>query len=484
MGANEVLLGDVAPPKFGDIAMSNRSEIFHQPLTSIYAQDEVSQPIDLGQVTIMFEWQGKSHCKAANVKMEFLPKHDIRFIIPLEDGNPCCDLNMVGQRISVALAERDVTRDFYCTAIGDRYGGIVFSPTRSGITVTQPSSTISKAIFHLFNFPDFWAPDDNSLGTTQSPVQREKKCRRVVMNADGWKITIAGTDQTYDLGKQLDAHGGYVITHLGEIVREDGTEFTSERLDDQLTCLHHFLSFTLGCWAGIALPVGFDRNGHRVFEQWGMRHSTAGSWGDFCSWFDRIHGELLSQAFPGFVSLWKNALWREPLARAVYWYVGACTGGFGNGVDTGIILAQTALELLAWTYCVQDRKIVSSEAFGRRNGLRASDKLRLLVSSLKIHKEIPPTLSALHGRRGRKWDDSMEAITSLRNSFVHPDVGPAVSAESYFDAYRLSVWYVALVLLRLCGHDGMYANMLAQDCSVGSVERVPWGVEQRKQGVG
>jgi hypothetical protein len=44
----------------------------------------------------------------------------------------------------------------------------------------------------------------------------------------------------------------------------------------------------------------------------------------------------------------------------------------GIGIDAGLILAQPVLELLAWTYCVQDRKMVSPEAFHRR-GLSAAN---------------------------------------------------------------------------------------------------------------
>lgn len=81
-----------------------------------------------------------------------------------------------------------------------------------------------------------------------------------------------------------------------------------------------------------------------------------------CSWFDEHHGELLADVFAGFMKLWTNELWRTPLTHALYWYLGACDRRTGIGVDTGIILAQTALEGLAWTYCVQDRKMVSRAA--------------------------------------------------------------------------------------------------------------------------
>ena len=53
----------------------------------------------------------------------------------------------------------------------------------------------------------------------------------------------------------------------------------------------------------------------------------------------------------------------------------------------------------------------------------------------------------------------MEAITGIRNSLVHPDAG-AKSSDSYYEAYNLSLWYLDLILLHLCGHNGSFANRL------------------------
>jgi len=154
--------------------------------------------------------------------------------------------------------------------------------------------------------------------------------------------------------------------------------------------------------------------------------------------------------------------------------LGACDRGVGIGVDTGLVLAQTALELLAWNYCVKDRKMVSERAFEPR-GLSAADKLRLLASSLAVPKEVPTALSTLHGtpQSGKKWADGMEAVTSIRNSIVHPGKPGAYSGPQYYEACNLSLWYIDLVLLHLCGHGGNYANRLTMRCS-GEVELVPW----------
>lgn len=439
--------------------MSDQIEIDKPLIDQIYPQDEPNQPIDLGQVAVQFEADGKVYQKTANVKMKFLPKDDLQFVVPLEGECDCARLAMLlwnlGGNLELTLPERNITFEALCKGTDEECGGIVFSPSNSAIKVTEPSTAISTATFHLFNFPNIQSSESNN---------------RVILQADGWIITIAATDRTDELQKKLEVEGGYVATHMGRIERRDGATFTSEQFDDLRACLSYFLSFALGCWSGVALPIGFDRDGNRVFEEWGMPRTTDGHWKSYCSWFDRKHGELLPQVFPGFMTLWKRELWRKPLVHALYWYIGAYKGGAGVGVDTGLILSQTALELLAWTYCVQDRKIVSKKKF-KPGKLSAAEKLRLLTSDLGIPKEIPSSLSALHKKRGDKWKDGMHAITNIRNSLVHPDNHLQIEDDWYYEVWRLSLWYIALIILRLCGHDGMYANNLGQICSF---NKVPW----------
>ena len=108
---------------------------------------------------------------------------------------------------------------------------------------------------------------------------------------------------------------------------------------------------------------------------------------------------MLAQVFPGFVTLWMNNVWHKSVSDALYWYLGACDRRVGIGVDTGLILAQTALELLAWTYCVRDGKMISETGFQRK--LSAADKLRLLASSLDIPLAIPSSLLLCKEGQGR-----------------------------------------------------------------------------------
>jgi hypothetical protein len=181
---------------------------------------------------------------------------------------------------------------------------------------------------------------------------------------------------------------------------------------------------------------------------------------------------MFSDLFPAFVELWSQPCWKDQLRKVVYWYVNANTTGGGVNVDSGLLFTQAALELLAWTYCVNDKKVVSEKPFGPRGGLSAMDKLSLLVGLLGLPLDIPKGLSALHGRRGRKYRNSMDAITDLRNGLVHPTGSGSVAHNSYLEAWMLSLWYVEVVILKLCNYSGKYSNRLVER-HVGEVESLP-----------
>lgn len=442
----------------------------------IYAQEEPSQAIDLGAVAVGFAHGGQAYKSQGHVSVRFTPDDRLYIEISTDDKNPLLALqvflddNWDGK---LKLTERNVTLDVILTAGGSDDGTLAFRPKTSVITVTLPADNMAFAAFHLFNFPELFGAEDYVLATGQDePRFGTRLCGRVILKADGWNITIAATDNTADLCKALRRDGGFVITHMGKIERDDGSLFSSEQLTDLLGCLHHFLSFALGRWAEVSLPVGFDQNGQRVFEQWGTPMMACGPWNGSCSWFDSDQGQLLSEVFPGFVDLWTDATWNNTVRAALYWYLAANERGTGVGVDTGLILAQIALERLAWTYCVQHRRMISADAFEPR-GLSAAHKLRLLASALDIPLDLPADLPALHGRRGRKWQDGMGAITSIRNSVVHPEPKDKRPDGSYVEGWKLALWYLDMVFLRLCGHEGSYANRLESRWK-GQVESVPW----------
>jgi hypothetical protein len=346
-----------------------------------------------------------------------------------------------------------------------------FTPNRSVVTTTSPATNLRRCIFHLFNFPAFFSTTDYLL--THGPDGGGwTRCGQVFLRSGGWQIHIAANGRTDDDDKALKGKRGWKTSHMGEIVREDGSDFTSEQVQDVMLCLYYCLSFAMGRWVAIALPVGTDANGDRVFEEWGFPKASSGRWRGG-GWFDDHNGDALAELFPGFWALWNRELWRKAISESIYWYMGASDRSVGIGVDTGLVLSQTALEHLAWTYCVQDRHMVDAKAFKDR-GLSAANKFRLLTSTLGVPKEVPSHFKALNAKRGERWVDGLEAITAIRNATVHPDDKSTLPLYAEYEAWTLSLWYLDMIILRLCNYSGKYGSRLHPTRWAGQVEPVPW----------
>lgn len=444
----------------------------------VYCQDDPSATIDVGSEAVAFQFGDQAYRQQARVSMRFVPDERLLFVVAgseplsLEEQLKAVAVGLDDWDGKLKLVNRNVTLDALCIGRGGSGEAFTFMPRKSVVTVTPPADSLVECVFHLFNFPDFIGPEDYGITAGEPRHAGWMRCGRVVLKADGWRITIAGTDKTQEQCKALRGQGGFIITHMGRIERDDRSPFSSEQVDKLLWCLHNFLSLTLGRWAGLALPIGFDQAGNRVLEQWGMPMAASGPWNGSLSWFDSHHSQLLSSAFPGFMALWKNQTWGHPIRKAVYWYMRSNEGGAGLGVDTGLMLSQVALEHLAWTYCVRDRKMVSAAAFSRP-GLSAADRLRLLLCGLGVPTEIPDRLRALQSRPGKAWDDGPDAITGIRNALVHPRENAKLPDDSYGEAWQLSMWFLDLTFLRLCGYNGTYGNRLRQRYA-GDVEPVPW----------
>ena len=169
---------------------------------------------------------------------------------------------------------------------------------------------------------------------------------------------------------------------------------------------------------------------------------------------------------------WVNDDWREALHEVIYWYLNA--NHSSRGIDAGIILTQAAIERLSYEFSVKDRRLLTVNGF---KDLWASDKFRLLFSSVNIPLDIPAETSELQrlaGNRQMNWIDAPHALTEIRNSLVHPEHRRRGQvSSSYYEAWNLGLWYLEMGILAICGYSGIYGNRLKQRW-VGQVEDVPW----------
>jgi hypothetical protein len=456
--------------------MENRSQNLIEP---VYEQTEPNETIYLGRHSIEVAARSEVTKYDCEVTEVFAPKGGLRFeAIPLPSSSDPHSFNAFDRLVrsftndgdeELTLNNRGIK--FSVLAVDtNEHGGPTFLPKRSPVVVSAPTGNIKYVVGHLFNFPTFISTDDYLLEEGNRVLRRG----RVVLQDDTWRITLAALKETPDYIAALKKRGGHIITHMARIERCDGSDFSSASFGEIQNCVRHFLAFATGRWTGMAFCVGFSASGDTVFEEWGTGAATPNERNEGLSWFDSHHGNVLSEVFPGFSTLWRQELWQRTLRECIYWYVAANERGTGIGIDTGLILTQTAFEQLSWNYCVAAKKLVSKSAFAPRGGLFASDKLRLVISSLGLPAEIPFALVALTKRaKSASWEDSPRAITEIRNSIIHPDAKLVPTHDEYIEAWKLSLWLLELAVLRLCRHKGKYGNRLAERWG-GEVEQVPW----------
>lgn len=433
-----------------------------QPLQPVFDFSATPGPVQLFKGNVEVTRKGHTLAGEGAALLRFVP--DPRIIINvklLADLDICiswpfCDsaeleLQLNGQKVD----------GFRGRLEGDASGlDMDWHPNSLPMEVGDPQSeSLAWVVAHVFNFPEFSGPrhplEDVPLG-----------CRLLLLDAGNWRIMLQslpdnGTGKAWNHIRQ---EGLCLLTHVAKLERKDGTMFSVEEAKEHIFLLSQFLSLVKGSSNRAVCDAGFDADGERV-------------WQSFCapllgkppySWADANQGQQFEALFPLFVARWnQSAEWQDCLRHAIYWYTQANTGSGQPGIDSALILAQAALERLAHHHAVVDRKMISADGFKK---LKASDKLRLLFSSLHLSLNIPATTPAIQNAAEQsKWIDAPHAITVIRNSLVHPE-GKVQVSDCYFDAWQLSLWYLELAMLAMCGYQGTYRNRLMGE----QVENVPW----------
>ena len=288
--------------------------------------------------------------------------------------------------------------------------------------------------------------------------------------AEPWSIEIKAIPELSKIRNVLDEESGYGITHEGSIQRSDGKSFSVEEARKILNVLHLFLSFARGGNCGVTLVAGSDENGRRAWEQWGT-YSTY-PWFRLSSWLDHRYNndDALSKAFSGF--------WRivgqttdapdNPVRVALYWYL---RSNESDVLQAGIILTQAALERLA-------HQLLPNEKYETLKN--AAERIRAVLKEVAIDPAIPQSCREL---RKVAQVDGPEILTKIRNDLVHAEMCTNVSLEAYLEARDLGQWYVELLLLKLFGYEGQYANRLAYTYEgIWKPELVPWARDIKETG--
>jgi hypothetical protein len=348
--------------------------------------------------------------------------------------------------------------------LGDEHTEITLSLISSPTEIYVDSKSIEEIRFHLFDFFQF--------NSAEKLVGSDSVLNGMILKGAEWTIRINSLKNTYKNIEQTKLDGITRLTHVASLRKSDDADFSAGDFSDVWPMLVNYFTFLKGGRNWPVMSTGYN-NERVVFRSWSAPLlSRNGS-----SWFNPYDVSQAEEFFPLFSKRWnQSSAWRESLDRAIYWYTQANTKGGVPGIDAAIILAQTALERLAYHYVVIDRCMISEYGF---DNLRASDKLRLLIVILGISTDIPDTSKKIISVASEmKWQDIPHALTDIRNSLVHPKKKKIeLIQQCYFEAWNLSIWLLELSILGVCGYQGEYRNRLSMPYMI--TEPVPWAKKDR-----
>lgn len=415
-------------------------------------------------VTLMEEQPARLYVEGQTIEghgaaeMKWLPRPHVEFHVRC-DSSVREDLDA---RYELEFPDRTDRIALICT---QRNGGtqLTLQPRRQPFSV-RSDGPVQEVFFYLLNFFEL-----RGIGFPEAPLE-----------AAGWEIAfkpVADAETTYET---LNEKGGYGFTHVGRIRKKNQSSITVEEARSIREALHFFFSFAAGSWTPLVFPIGLDNSDKTAWEEWGVgKNQPFGTAG--LTWLDKHTGKALVDVFPGFYTKWTDPDWQKTLNDVIYWYVTA--NNQTQGTDSGLILAQAALELLAWTKLTQAQQLKSENDFETTS---AYENLRTLLKEAGIPRKIPsslPDLRNLASTLRTQYPDPGQTIdgpkifTELRNNLVHPKKGRVEQhkqGQVIYEGFTLGLWYIELLLLHLFDYHGEYANRCAQEHWVGQTESVPW----------
>lgn len=300
---------------------------------------------------------------------------------------------------------------------------------------------------------------------------------RSTLAADGWVVVVEHLEarRPQEIKRLVGREGGFQVSHACRVMRDDGTTFSRESVDDLLTCLFQFFAFCAGGWASLMRfrAIGSDGSMQGVFH----REFRASRIPRHPTWLNDQSSAPLEELFPGFYTRWNAADWKQTLELAVYWHVAA--NYFEGGIEGALVLAHSAIESLSWRACVESAGLVSTAGFDK---LSASDKIRLLLRHAQVDVAIPPHLTSLQAiaKADANVNDGPDAITYVRNCYVHPSPKNEAKLSQLAGNYKNDAWalgtlYLELAVLWACNFNGFYSDRsLAGTSGQSKAQKVPW----------
>ncbi|TLP80476.1 hypothetical protein [Maribacter sp. ACAM166] len=288
---------------------------------------------------------------------------------------------------------------------------------------------------------------------------------RISFTNENFNVTIDKRKNYKALQKKLHSSGGYVLLYNGKIDFKKPTPY--KQAEEICIALNTFFSFLNGRRVGTLFLKG-KLNNEVVFQDY-TRHINE-SYQSTHSWaLTDFKSEQIEKIWWKFWFLWTQKDAKDFLIFSIKWYCEGNSPELSSG--TRLIMAQSTLELIYNWWLVELNGLIKGKD---SHNLSASNKIRLILSSCSITKEIPKELTDLTiVMKGQDINDGPESIVYVRNALVHAHVKnrekiQKIGPFARFQALKLAVMYIDLALLKILDYDDRYKN----NCL--GAQWVPW----------
>ncbi|MGW3996029.1 hypothetical protein ACWEF6_21275 [Amycolatopsis sp. NPDC004772] len=314
-----------------------------------------------------------------------------------------------------------------------------------------------------FMIPNGWRSFD-ATGICDPDNLKDTWHGRTVARGDGWIVTIDTCREMSDQWDALQDTRGYRFTHVGDLRRADGTQFTGDEAFSALSRVRLGLTIALGRRTTCALPVGY-RHAKPVWCRW--RRAPVDPYSRSSSqWMtDAKASRQVASIVGSTLDATASSAGFRAIQGATSYYMAIAND---LTIELHLPTAISAMQLLAW------------HSFGKNysktqwNKMNSKGQVRELLNRLTISTQTPPSLkhlldvqSDLASRKAADSEaeepatDALASILYLRNIATHPtDKVPyeTYSVYTWAEASHVVRHWLRMALL----HAARYTDVIAE----------------------
>lgn len=297
---------------------------------------------------------------------------------------------------------------------------------------------------------------------------------RLEFNLGPWEVRIDARKDLDPVYTELKSDHTYAVTHVMELVRDDGSIFNAGDATAVLDALQFGMSFALGRWTCPAVSVGYDKRDHPQWIDLTPRFVDHPSKNSLTWWHKDSTSDLIA-FLKCYFDEWIKPERRHGLQFMTTSAVLASASGF---VEQRLMTSSAALEHLSWTH-----EVVEGKKDERKwRNLKVDRRFRDLLATARIPATIDPVSSPGLAAylKAKNSFDSAAVITDIRHSITHPkdprDIYgvPGQLAEACHLANR----YLDLLILHRIGYVGRTIDTTKNGGWYGgNYDLVPWSAE-------